>query len=343
MTTMRSGLLAGAVIAGVAMAAAAPADATELRFAHWLPAQHHLNKTVFPQWIASLEEAAGGELSVAVFPARQLGKAQDHYDMAANGIADITFINPGYQPGRFPMLGVTELPFLIDDAAGGGTEVIDGWYRQFAGTEMSEVKFCLTFMGGLQTLHSKDPVFGPEDIDGMRIRLPNRTLASYFGAMGATNIQVSAPEARDALERGVADAISFPWASLFPFGIDKAVSHHLDVDLAFNNFAFVMNQATYDGLSGQAKAAIDAHCTPEWAQRISSGWLAVEQAGRQRIADSPDNTINTPSAEQLQGFLDGVEAVRQQWLGGANAAGRDGQAAYDELTAALAAAGALGQ
>lgn len=343
MTSVRSGLLAGALIAGFATAAAAPADATELRFAHWLPAQHHLNKNVFPEWIASLEEASGGELSVAVFPARQLGKAQDHYDMAANGIADVTFINPGYQPGRFPMLAVTELPFLIDDPLGGGTEVIDTWYREFAETEMQEVKFCLTFMGGLQTLHSKDPVFGPEDIDGMRIRLPNRTLANYFGAMGATNIQVSAPEARDALERGVADAISFPWASLFPFGIDKAVSHHLDVDLAFNNFAFVMNQATYDGLSDRAKAAVDAHCTPEWAQRISSAWLAVEQDGRQRIADNPANTINTPSDAQVQAFLDGVEAVRQDWLEGANAAGRDGQGAYDTLTAALDAAGALGQ
>jgi hypothetical protein len=35
-----------------------------------------------------------------IFPAEQLGKAFDHYDMAHDGIADVTWVSPGYQPGR---------------------------------------------------------------------------------------------------------------------------------------------------------------------------------------------------------------------------------------------------
>lgn len=338
MKTMHKTAATGAVALALA---AAPASATELRFANWLPAQHILNTEVFPAWIESLTEAAGGEIEVAVFPARQLGAAGDHYDMAANGIADITFINTGYQPGRFPMVGVAELPFLIDDPVTAETEAFDGWYRQYADDEMSEVKFCLTFNGGLYALHSVNPVFGVEDIDGMRIRLPNRTLANYFGAMGATNIQVSAPESREALERGVADAILFPWASLFPFGINDAVKNHLDIDMAFNNFAFVMNQNTYDGLSDRAKAAVDDHCTSEWAARISSGWLAVEAAGQQRLVDD-GHAINAPSDAQLQAFQDAVAPVRDDWLAAAEEAGHDGQAAYDALIAAFAETPAAG-
>lgn len=332
MKNLRTGLLAGAMAAGLV---SAPAAASELRFAHWLPAQHIMNTTVFPAWVASLEEASGGDITVATFPARQLGKAEDHYDMAASGIADLTFINTGYQPGRFPMIGVAELPFLIDDAVSGETEATDSWYRQFAAEEMEEVRFCLTFNAALQTLHSTEPIFGPEDVDGKRIRLPNRTLANYFGAMGATNIQIPAPEAREALERGVADAISFPWASLFPFGINDAVNNHLDADLAFNNFALVMNQSTYDGMSDQAKAAVDAHCSSEWAARIATDWLAAEAAGRQRIIDDGHN-INKPSDEQMAAFIAGVDAVRDDWLAAATDAGHDGQAAYDALMAAFA-------
>jgi TRAP-type C4-dicarboxylate transport system substrate-binding protein len=333
MKTMQKGLVAGALIAATV---GTSAYATELRFANWLPARHFLNVTGFPAWVDSLQTASGGEITVATFPASQLGKAADHYDMAASGIADLTFINTGYQPGRFPMVGVAELPFLIDDPATGETEAFDGWYRQYAQAEMADVKFCLTFNGGLQTIHSNDPIFGPEDVDGKRIRLPNRTLSNYFGAMGGTNIQIPAPEAREALERGVADAISFPWASLFPFGLNEAVKNHLDVDLAFNNFAFVMNQATYDGLSDQAKAAVDSHCTSEWAATLATDWLAGEAAGKQRIIDE-GGLLNTPSAAQLQGFLDGVEVVRGEWLAAAGEAGHDGQAAYDALMAAFAA------
>lgn len=313
---------------------ATSATAQELRFANWLPSQHVLNTTVFPMWMESLAEASGGEIEFAVFPARQLGAPGDHYDMAASGIADLAFINTGYQPGRFPMIGVAELPFLIDDPVTARTEAFDGWYRQYADEEMAEVKFCLTFNGGLYALHSNEPVFAPEDVDGMRIRLPNRTLANYFGAMGATNIQISAPDSREALERGVADAILFPWASLFPFGINDVVSNHLDINMAFNNFAFVMNQSTYDGLSEQARSAVDSHCTSEWAAHISEGWLATEAAGRERLIEQ-GNTLNTPTQGQLQAFQDAVAPVRAEWIAAANKAGYDGEAAYRELVSAF--------
>ena len=36
--------------------------------------------------------------------------------MARDGIADFTYVNPGYQPGRFPIIAAGELPFLVSDA-----------------------------------------------------------------------------------------------------------------------------------------------------------------------------------------------------------------------------------
>ena len=80
-----------------------------------------------------------------MFPAQQLGKAFDHYDMARDGIADVTYVNPGYQPGRFPIIGAGELPFLMSDAKG-GSMALDAWYRKYAEKEMKDVKFCLAFI-----------------------------------------------------------------------------------------------------------------------------------------------------------------------------------------------------
>jgi TRAP-type C4-dicarboxylate transport system substrate-binding protein len=102
------------------------------------------------------------------------------------------------------------------------------------------------------------------------------------------------------------------------------------------NYSHLTNQATYDGLSDQAKAAVDSHCTSEWAATLATDWSAGEAAGKQRIIDE-GGLLNTPSAAQLQGFLDGVEVVRGEWLAAAGEAGHDGQAAYDALMAAFAA------
>src|SRR6185437_4392707 len=66
-------------------------------------------------------------------------------DMARDGIADVTYINPGYQPGRFPIIGAGELPFLMSDAKG-GSMALDAWYRKYAEKEMKDVKFCLAFI-----------------------------------------------------------------------------------------------------------------------------------------------------------------------------------------------------
>jgi len=83
----------------------------ELKLSHWVPPSHPLQKAL-EEWGASVEKDSGGTIKSKVFPSQQLGKAFDHYDMARDGIADLTYINPGYQPGRFPIIAAGELPFL---------------------------------------------------------------------------------------------------------------------------------------------------------------------------------------------------------------------------------------
>src|SRR5215471_11083889 len=92
--------------AGLLLAAsAAPAqDKTfELKLSNSVPPTHPLQKAM-EEWGASIEKASNGTIKSEVFPSQQLGKAFDHYDMARDGIADFTYVNPGYQPGRFPII-----------------------------------------------------------------------------------------------------------------------------------------------------------------------------------------------------------------------------------------------
>ena len=106
-----------ALLAALALPAAGQAQDKifELKLSHWVPPSHPLQKAL-EDWGAAVEKASGGTLKYKVFPAQQLGKAFDHYDMARDGIADLTYVNPGYQPGRLPIIAAGELPCLISDA-----------------------------------------------------------------------------------------------------------------------------------------------------------------------------------------------------------------------------------
>ncbi len=142
--------LAAALVGG-ATPTSAQEKTFELKLSHWVPASHPLQKAL-EDWGAAVEKASGGTLHYKVYPAQQLGKAFDHYDMARDGIADLTYINPGYQPGRFPIIAAGELPFLIS-ATEGGTRGLDEWYRKYAAKEMKDVKFCLAFIHAPSSFH----------------------------------------------------------------------------------------------------------------------------------------------------------------------------------------------
>src|SRR5262249_18205478 len=170
-----------------------------------VPPTHPLQKAM-EEWGASVEKASNGTIKSKVFPSQQLGKAFDHYDMARDGIADFTYVNPGYKPGRFPIISAGELPFLVGDAKG-GIRAVDAWYRKYAPNEMKDVKYCFSFILDPLTWHSsKKKIVVLGDIKGMKVRPSQATVAAWVTLLGGTNVQASATEVRDVMEKGVAEA-----------------------------------------------------------------------------------------------------------------------------------------
>src|ERR1700752_4616134 len=167
---MRGKIIALSAALSLAAGVAAAQDKTfELRLSHWVPPSHPLQKAL-EDWGSSIEKASNGTIKYKVYPSQQLGKAFDHYDMARDGIADVTYISPGYQPGRFPIIDAGNLPFMVSNATG-GSEGVDAWYRPYAEGERKDVKFCLGFVHDYGSSHSKTKkIVVPADIKGMKIR-----------------------------------------------------------------------------------------------------------------------------------------------------------------------------
>ena len=339
---LRLGRLGAAfAVAGVSLltfsapAALAQDKTFELKLSHWVPPAHPLQKAM-EQWGASIEKASGGTIKYKVFPAQQLGKAFDHYDMARDGIADVTYINPGYQPGRFPIIGAGELPFLMADAKG-GSQALDAWYRKYAAREMKDVKFCLAFVHDPGAVHSRTKkVMVPGDIKGMKIRPAHATIATFVTQLGGTNVQAGAPEVRDVLEKGVADAVTFPWGSIPLFGIDKVVKYHMEVPLYVTTFAWVMNKAKYDAMSASQKKVIDDHCNTEWALKVAGPWADFEHAGIAKIKAMPDHEVYGISPAQVAEWRKASEPLINAWAGNVRKGGGDPDAVMKELKVSLA-------
>lgn len=323
----------GSILAGAVSPAAAADKPINLKISLWVPPTHPLVKSA-QEWADSITKESGGTITAMIFPAEQLGKAFDHYDMVREGIADVGYVSPGYQPGRFPVINAAQLPFTISNATG-GTAAVDSWYRKYAPKEMADTHFCLAFVHDPGALHSRKKITMPSDIKGLKVRPAQQTMGEMVTLLGGTNVQASAPESRDAIERGIADAITFPWNSMFLFGIDKVTKYSLDVPLYTTAYTWSMNKDVYDNASPAQKKVLDDHCNTEWAVKLSSAWTAFEHAGREKMKAAPGHEVVELTPEQVDAWRKAVAPLQASWEKEVSAKGYDPKQILEDLKKSL--------
>ena len=142
----------------------------------------------------------------------------------------------------------------------------------------------------------------PGDIKGMKIRPAQATVAAWMTQLGGTNVQGARPQVRDMLEKGVADAVTFPWGSV-PAARRRQGDQVPHGRAALRTtFAYTMNKGTYDRMSAAQKKVIDDHCTTEWAGKIGGPWADFEHAGSPRSRRSPTTrSIRSPASSSASG------------------------------------------
>lgn len=322
--------------AGAALAQDPPVT---LRFSHWSPPQHPMSTISVPEWVDAVEKASNGSIKIQVFPAQQLGKAIDHYDMARDGLVDISWINAGFQPGRFPIAQALEMPWLYKDPQK-MTLAFEEWYRPYAEKEMKDVKVCQLQILFPSIVHTKKEIKTPADFKGLKVRVANSTQSRYLSLLGSVLIPVPATEARDAIEKGVAESMLFPWHSLVIFGIDNLLTYHMDAPFSGNGFEFIMNKNSYNKLTPNQKKAIDDHCNGEWAQKFMAAWNKQEADGRAELAAKPGHTVYPVSDAFLSEMKAAAEPVKKEWADSVRKLGYDADAIWNSLEAAVKKYGA---
>ncbi len=333
--------LTGAVATGLGLLGlhTAPAVAqdkpVEMRFSHWVPTAHPMHAAAVA-WADSINKASNGTIKISIFPAQQLGKAFDHYNMARDGIVDISHVNPGYEPGRFPIVAAVELPFIFSNSKQ-GSAAMDTWYRRYADKEMKDVRYCLMFAHDPGTFHfTKKKIVNPTDMSGVKFRPPNAVIANWMRTLGASNVQASAPEIRDVLEKGVADGAGSPWGSIGLFGIDKVTFFHIDAPIYVSEQVWVLNKAKYDQLSPAQKKVMDDHCSSEASLAIATPWADFESGGKEKLKAMPGQDIYTLTPEQIAAWRKSAEPIVANWEADVKKAGYDPKAVLDDLKKTVA-------
>ncbi len=335
-----------AISAAVALAVAGSgadlaAKNVKLKFSYWVPPPHKLTPG-YKDWAAAVAKASGGTIKTTLFASSQLGSGRDHYDMVKRGIADVGLINPGYTPGRFPILGASDLPFTITDSLP-AARALTRWYRKYAAAEMKDHYVCHVFTHDKATFHTtKKKITVPGDVKGLNIRSANQTMSRFVTALGGNPVQVPIMEAKDTLSKGITDGITVTMGGLTGVFKFKDVIHYtLDVPLYVSTFTHGFSKKTYDGMDSPQRKVIDDHCSPEWAAKTYSYWYNADQKDQVTARKLSSVTWTKPNADQLKMWRKAAAPVVAAWQASVKKVGQDPDKVLGELRSELKKEGVL--
>jgi TRAP-type C4-dicarboxylate transport system substrate-binding protein len=332
-----------ATVAAVALGGTASAQEVTLRVHHFLSADAPMQKGVLTPWEKIVEEQSGGRIDVQIYPSMQLGgKPPQLFDQARDGIVDISWTLLGYTPGRFPVSEAFELPFMAGTATE-TTKALQEYQAKYLGEELGEVHPLLIHAPAGYKIHTRGkPVQSMENLAGLKIRAPSRTMTDGINALGATAVGMPVPEVPQALTTGVIDGAVIPWEVFGSLRIETIAQDHTEFGqenggMATSVMALVMNQSVYDGLPDDLKKVIDDNSGAALAEMAGAAFDQAEAEERQKALDA-GGTIHTIPEADIAAWQAASQPVIDAWVAAMNEAGHDGQAMLDDARAMLNAA-----
>lgn len=254
---MRRTALIAATMMGLGLALNSAAAET-LKFANYMAPTHPYVASTFEPFARAIEGGTKGEVKVQLYNGGELGAGPaEQYSRAVDGVAEFAISLPGYTASNFPLTLMAELPGVIEEKT--GTETL--WrHLDLLQPEYRRVKLVALWSSAENILYSaKKPVRSPDDLKGMKVRVPSRNSGALVEAWGGTAVSMPVSEVYNALQTGVIDAAMIDGTATKAFRLGE-VANFITLGMKTTNspFFIVMNRDAWDGLSDDERAVVEA-------------------------------------------------------------------------------------
>ena len=165
-----------------------------------------------------VKEKSNGSFLIEVYENARLGTMRERNEGMRMGTVDMGTSSVGFLATYVPELGVFDLPFIFKDKAH-EMRVFDGEIGREVDRKLQAQGLrvvCYFDAGSRHITNNLQPIHKPEDLRGMRIRVP-QTEASQegFKALGARPTPLAFGEVYMALKQGVVDGQENPLSLIF--------------------------------------------------------------------------------------------------------------------------------
>ena len=248
-----------AIAATVATLLAAPLAAQDmtLKLGHLANEDNpwHKASVKFAEELSALTE---GRIAVEVFPNESLGKEIDLINGMQLGTVDMTITGESLQNWA-PMAALLAVPYAykslehMDEVASG--EIGDQIKAQII--EKVQIRPIAHFARGPRNLTSNRPITTPDDLAGLKMRVPNVPLfIDVWKALGANPGPMAFSEVFTSLQNGTIEAQENPLALIRSASFNEVQSHVNMTEHVRSWIYLTMAESTWAKLSEADQAAV---------------------------------------------------------------------------------------
>lgn len=292
-------------------------------------------------WVEGLAAQTDGKVKVTLLPVGSVVEHQETQDAIAAGILDGHITDTSYFSGKDPAFGLIANPV----GAWSAPQQMFDFMNKGGGNElMNEIMepYGLHFIGattpGLESLVSKVPLDGVDDLKALKLRAPEGLVQQVFAAAGAAPVNLPGSEVFTSLDKGVIDAADYTvFSTNQAQGLNDIAPH--PVYPGFHSMPLVeisMNKAKWDALPDDIKTAFTESVNAFALHEVE----ALDEADKAAVAAAKAGgkiTIHDWSAEERAKFR---AIATGEWEKVA-AKSDNAKKVYDVLTAYLKDAGLL--
>ncbi len=333
---LRSAVLAVTLVAATIWTAlAVPAvAATELVLSSWLPPRHPIVTKAIKPWAKQVAEVTQGRVTVRVL-SKPLGPPPAHFDMAVDGVADITYgLHSFTKDNRFLRSRIGQFSFIGNSA----TAASQAYWDVYTGTldaqkEHAGVKLLSLFNHGPGMFHNNQrKIETAADFKGLKIRTPGGYIAGLAADLGIITQFMGPGQVYEKLSRGVIDGVTFPIEALRAFKLTDYIKYSMRVPGGLYNTSWflVMNGAKWDAISEKDQKAIMAISGRTFAGLAGGVWDAADKAGAEYVSKTKVEVYDAPA-----GVLDAIKVLAAKreaaWAKAVKETGYDGAAALKKM------------
>lgn len=252
MNKLVSGMLAAALVSVSALAVQAQEVTIRVAYEN-NPGEP--TDLVMQHWQELIAERSNGEIALELYPSSQLGSKTDITDQAIMGLNVITISDVGFLAEYEPDLGILYGPYLTDDPQK-LFDIYDGeWFGEMSERlrEQHGVRIIMpNLLYGVRHLISTRPVRTPDDMAGLKVRVPNNIMQiRAIEAMGAVATPMPLGDVYTALAQGVIDAVENPIAVLYGQRFHEEAKYLSMIGYLTNTAMFVGGEAFFATLSDE--------------------------------------------------------------------------------------------